>query len=213
MHEYARIRALAHVPVMSKTRSSRRAALSCMLLSLLLLAGQYSPVARAAAGSLLDQLPQRWSDDQGRDVDLGEFRGRRIFFSMAFTSCRRVCPMTMARLQELQREVDASGQSAEFVIVGYDPSVDDPAAWRQYRRSRGMLRDNWHFLTGPATSTEQFAHRLGFTFWKYDSHVMHDYRIVVVDEQGQLAAEYTPTSDAPHDHSSSAEEPLKSGKH
>jgi cytochrome oxidase Cu insertion factor (SCO1/SenC/PrrC family) len=98
--------------------------------------------------------------------------------------------MTMAHLQQLQSEIDAGGQSAEFVVIGYDPAVDDPQAWQQYRRSRGLSRDNWHFLTGTRTSTEQLAHRLGFSFWKYDRHVMHEYRIVVVDEHGKLAAEY-----------------------
>ena len=56
--------------------------------------------------------------------------------------------------------------------------------------SRGLLRDNWHFLTGTPKTVEQLAHRLRFPFWKYDRHVMHEYRIVVVDEHGKLAAEY-----------------------
>jgi cytochrome oxidase Cu insertion factor (SCO1/SenC/PrrC family) len=194
MNDHSRSDALADVPLRSKTCAPwLRAALCSVLIACPLLAGPVlSDDTRAAAAPLLEQLPQRWSDDQGRDIRLGDFRGRRVFFTMAFTSCRRICPMTMARLQELQRELDAGGQSAEFVIVGYDPAVDDPRAWRQYRRSRGLLRDNWHFLTGSVASTEQFARRLGFPFWKYDAHVMHDYRVVVVDERGELAAEYNP---------------------
>ena len=155
-----------------------------------LLAGPCFSDAGAPRKSLLEQLPQSWIDDQGRDINLAEFRGRRIYFTMAYATCRRVCPMTMAHLQELQSETEASGQSAEFVIIGYDPAVDDPQAWQQYRRSRGLLRENWHFLTGTPATAEQLAHRLGFPFWKYDKHVMHEYRIVVVDEQGKLAAEY-----------------------
>jgi cytochrome oxidase Cu insertion factor (SCO1/SenC/PrrC family) len=165
-----------------------RAALSCVLLSLPLLVG-YVADARATDNPLLDRLPQRWLDDQGRDTRLSDFRDRRVFFAMAYATCRRVCPMTMARLQQLQREVDASGDSAEFVIVGYDPTADDPQTWRQYRRSRGLLRDNWHFLTGTVTSTAQFASQLGLPFWKYDRHVMHDSRIVVVDAHGELTVD------------------------
>jgi protein SCO1/2 len=148
--------------------------------------------ARAARLSLLERLPQRWLDDEGRDTSLDGFHGRLVYFTMAYASCRRVCPTTMERLQQFQKELDGDGKQAEFVIVGYDPTVDDPPAWRQYRRSRGLLRDNWHFLSGSVTSTEQLAHQLGFQFWKYDRHVMHDYRIVVLDERGELAAEYTP---------------------
>ena len=190
-----------------------RPALTCLLLSCTLLAGAMLHEAHGAGLSLLERLPQRWVDDQGRDTNLGEFRGRRVFFTMAYATCRRVCPMTMARLQQLQDEIDARGESAEFVIVGYDPTVDDPPAWRQYRRSRGLTRDNWHFLSGSVASTEQLAQQLGFRFWKYDQHVMHDYRVVAVDEHGQLAAEYTPQTarlgDAPPERSS-AEKSVKS---
>jgi protein SCO1/2 len=167
---------------------SLRAALTCVVLCSLL-AGFLASPAHAADVSVLDRLPQNWQDDQGRATHLGDFRGRRVFFAMAYASCRLICPMTMARLQKLQHDIDASGQSAEFVIVGYDPTVDDPLAWHQYRRSRGLLRDNWHFLTGSVTSTAQFARQLGFPFWKYDRHVMHGFRIVVLDEQGRLAVE------------------------
>jgi protein SCO1/2 len=197
MH-YARFTASVDITLMSNVSSPCsspraaagavvRAALLCMLLLGPLIAGPCFPDTAAPRKSLLEQLPQDWLDDQGRDINLAEFRGRRIYFTMAYATCRRVCPMTMAHLQELQSEIEASGQSAEFVIIGYDPAVDDPQAWHQYRRSRGLLRDNWHFLTGTPTTAEQLAHRLGFPFWKYDRHVMHEYRIVIVDEQGKLA--------------------------
>jgi cytochrome oxidase Cu insertion factor (SCO1/SenC/PrrC family) len=183
---------------------------ACFLLLLGVLTGGES----LSATDVLQQLPRQWLDDQGRTLDLAAFSGRRVYFTMAYASCRRICPMTIARLQELQREADRNGESAEFVIVGYDPTEDDPGTWQQYRRNRGLDRDNWHFLSGTAGNTEQFARRLGFPFWKYDRHVMHEYRIVVVDEHGQLAAEYTAASaqthvwaasDSPQKNSSQAE--------
>ena len=219
MH-YARFTARIDVTVMSNVSSPcsfqraaagavARAALSCALILGVLLAGPCFPDTGAARKSLLEQLPQSWLDDQGRDTGLAEFRGRRVYITMAYATCRRVCPMTMEHLQALQSETDASGQPAEFVIIGYDPVVDDPQAWHQYRRSRGLLRDNWHFLTGTPKTVEQLAHRLGFTFWKYDRHVMHEYRIVVVDEHGKLAAEYGSETkqslDAPPERLSSAD--------
>lgn len=179
-------------PVIARGVTALLTALSFVLVSCTLLLGPPIRDARAAALSLLERLPQRWLDDQGLHTNLSEFRGRRVYFTMAYATCRRVCPMTMERLQQFQKEIDASGQRAEFVIVGYDPMLDDPPAWHQYRRSRGLLRDNWHFLSGSVESTEQLAHQLGFRYWKYDRHVMHDYRVVLVDERGELAAEYTP---------------------
>jgi protein SCO1 len=173
--------------------ASWRVVSSC-LLATALAAGAVPNVARAADASVLSQLPQAWRDDRGREIRLAELAGRSVVVTMAYASCRRICPGTIAHLKRLQSEMDADGKPAEFVIVGYDPSVDDPQAWREYRESRGLTRENWHFLTGTPASTRQLARSLGFRFWKYDRHVMHDYRIVVLDERGALTAEYGPQS-------------------
>jgi cytochrome oxidase Cu insertion factor (SCO1/SenC/PrrC family) len=96
-------------------------------------------------------------------------------------------------LQALQAALDASGSRATFVVVGYDPGIDDPAAWHNYRSQRGLTRPNWLFLAAPSASqVREFAGRLGFEFWKYDEHVMHDERVVVIDPQGNLQLSFGP---------------------
>ena len=92
--------------------------------------------------------------------------------------------MTMTRLTEVQRELDVRGTSAEFVIVSYDPDNDDAAAWRRYRASHHLLRDNWHFLSGTPIDTERLARALGFEFWRDVDHVMHGFRIVALGSDG-----------------------------
>jgi cytochrome oxidase Cu insertion factor (SCO1/SenC/PrrC family) len=72
------------------------------------------------------------------------------------------------------------------VIVGYDPEADDPATWHQYRQTRHLTRGNWHFLVGSRAAVEQTARQLGFPFWRYDQHVMHESRIVYFNEQGAV---------------------------
>jgi protein SCO1 len=146
-----------------------------------------SQIAPAASSVMVDRLPASWRDDRGGTLRLTELHGRQIFVTMAYTSCHQVCPQTMARLTDLQRALDARGASAEFLIVSYDPRNDDPAAWRRYRVTHRLLRDNWHFLTGTAADTRQLARLLGFQFWNYDEHVVHDYRIVLLNGDGALS--------------------------
>jgi len=169
---------------MSLCRSAMRAYVT-FLLSLILLAGLDRPPAMAAT-SQLDQLPANWLDDSGQTFRLGSLRGHLLVLTMAYASCHRVCPLTMERLQKLQRDFDSSGTEAQFVIVGYDPGADDTATWRQYRRTRHLTRGNWHFLVGSRAAVEQTARQLGFQFWRYDQHVMHDSRIVYFNEAGAL---------------------------
>ncbi len=145
------------------------------------------PVVAAPIAGTLAGLPAHWLDDQGQPLDLGSLRDRRLVVTMAYASCHRICPMTIHKLQALQGELDVAGVQATFVVVGYDPDSDDPAAWHEYRRERGLTRPNWLFLTAhDAGQVRQFAQRLGFEYWRYDEHVMHDERVVVLAPGGTL---------------------------
>jgi protein SCO1/2 len=160
-------------------------------LPLWLLLALLGPPPLAAAGlspASLGSLPAVWRDDQGRAFDLHSLVGRQVVLTMAYTSCHRVCPAGIRLLQQWQRDLDSRSASAEFVVIGYNPEADDPAAWHQYRASRHLMRANWHFLVGTQAMVEQTARQLGFGFWKDDTHVMHGLRIVCFDEHGVLVA-------------------------
>ena len=135
----------------------------------------------------LSDLPASWHDDLGRAFDLRSVQGQ-VVLTMAYATCHRVCPVTIRSLQQLQQDFDRRGLRAEFIVVGYDPDTDDAAAWHQYRRTRHLTRDNWHFLVGTRADVERIARQLGFEFWKMDDHVIHDLRIVRFDEHGTLVA-------------------------
>jgi len=152
--------------------------------------------ASASSGSVtrLDQLPQQWRDDRGAALALTGLLGQRVVISMAYTRCHTQCPATIAQLQRMQSALDARGEQASFVIVGYDPDGDDPASWHQYRINHRLERNNWYFLTGSLQQTRQLARQLGFDFWTYDTHVMHHSRLVIFDAQGHWRGAINPAS-------------------
>lgn len=150
----------------------------------------------AHAGTRLDTLPQGWMDDRGHELRLGDLAGRRVILTMAYASCHYICPMTMEGLQRMQQALDERGEQASIIVVGYDPSNDKPSDWHHYRVGHRLSRGNWHFLSGSEEGTRQLAGQLGFGFWKYDEHVMHEPRVVVFGANGavQIASD-TPTAD------------------
>jgi cytochrome oxidase Cu insertion factor (SCO1/SenC/PrrC family) len=170
-------------------RAPRRAAGRALLALLAAVATLAAAAGRPAPPPVrLSDLPASWRDDFGRTFDLRSMQGQAVVLTMAYATCHRVCPATIRDLQQLQQDFDRRGLRAEFIVVGYDPDTDDPAAWHQYRRTRHLTRDNWHFLIGTRADVERIAGQLGFEFWKMDEHVIHDSRIVRFDEHGVLIA-------------------------
>lgn len=146
--------------------------------------GAYAQIAPPDPGALLSRLPPSWRDDNGEILSFSSLLGQPIFITMAYTSCHRTCPTTISRLTEIQRDLDIRGIPAQFLIVSYDPSNDNPAAWRRYRAGHGLVRSNWHFLSGTSRDTERLAGLLGFDYWRDGEHVMHDLRIVALGGDG-----------------------------
>ena len=148
--------------------------------------------AGAQAQVSLAQLPQAWRDDTGGEFPLRQLLGRRVILTMAYASCHRICPMTLQNLARMQAELDQRGEAADFIVIGYDPDHERPSAWHAYRREHGLTRENWHFLTGSPSGTDQLARQLNFEYWRYDEHVMHDSRAIVFDTAGVQRATLGP---------------------
>jgi len=130
--------------------------LIALLLVVALPGVRITPACASATG--LAELPRAWLDDRGQPFDLRTLQGHAVVLTMAYATCHRVCPMTMRRLQQMQRDFDRHGTSAEFLVIGYDPDRDDAPAWHQYRETRHLTRSNWHFLIGTRAAVEQTAH-------------------------------------------------------
>src|SRR5690242_500449 len=103
------------VPCGSRLRRAHTLAGAPALLWLTLSAA--SAAAAAATATRLAELPAAWVDDSGQSFDLRTLEGHAVVLTMAYATCHRVCPMTIRRLQQVQREYDRQGTRAEFVVI------------------------------------------------------------------------------------------------
>jgi protein SCO1/2 len=124
-----------------------------------------------------------WADSDGATHTLGDYKGRPLVMTMAYTSCRKTCSSSMLVLRKMQEILARRGRDVSFVVVSYDPSHDSPQQWRRYREARS-LPAAWHFLSGTQADTRRLADFLELKYWVYDEHVMHDFRIVLFDADG-----------------------------
>ncbi|TAN47791.1 MAG: SCO family protein [Methylococcaceae bacterium] len=143
--------------------------------------------AQDAAQSAIYQAPYSWTDDQGKAVSLADWRGKPVLMTMAFSTCRKFCPITLARLAEVQKLYDQRGIDAEFVVISYDPA-DTWQSWATFRKTHHYERANWHFLTGGVEATKAISQLLGMDYWFYDEHVLHNFKIVRLGPTGVIEA-------------------------
>jgi protein SCO1 len=156
-----------------------------------LLFGALMGAASAAETANPYALPLQWQDDRGGAVRLEQFRGQPVLLTMAYATCRETCSYALRRLDQLQQEAAQAGQPLQIVIVSYDPANDGVRSWTSYRQHHSYVHPNWHFLTGSDAATRELAGALDFKYWAYDEHVVHDFKILLLDADGKVARELT----------------------
>jgi cytochrome oxidase Cu insertion factor (SCO1/SenC/PrrC family) len=97
-------------------------------------------------------------NQDGKPVDLEQFKGRVVLLVPFLTSCQEECPITTAALLVIERAIAHDGLSKKVVIleVTMDPGRDTPARMKAYERLTGST---WPLLTGsPATLAALWRH-------------------------------------------------------
>lgn len=144
----------------------------------------------AHAGPSLWRVPGTFVDEHDQRVTLTEvaaWAGPHVVVAMDSAECRFICSTQWRKLMEVQAAADRRGLPVRFVVISIDPANDTPALWRQYRREKGLARDNWRFLIGSRQATDQAAAALGLRWWMQDNHVIHDFRLMRLERNGQVA--------------------------
>jgi protein SCO1/2 len=140
-----------------------------------------SPTAHA--GSLW-QSPYPLVSESGETITLARWGGRPAIVTMEYSESSLICSVTLAYLKEVQQQLDVRGQSLDFIIISLDPKNDTPSAWSRYRKTFGLNRSNWHFLTASESDTPRLAELLNVKYRLFDGLIIHRLRVMRLDEQG-----------------------------
>ncbi|MCB1955824.1 MAG: SCO family protein [Rhodocyclaceae bacterium] len=143
--------------------------------------------AAFAAGSIdVYALPYRLVDEQGRERHLADWRGKQIVVAMDHSTYSAICSSTGRRLRSVGVAAERLGRDVEFVIIGLEPHKDTPDTWAAYRKDRGIVGENWHFLQASPADTPLVAANLGVNYrYEYDDLLL-DLRILRVGPDGRI---------------------------
>lgn len=72
-----------------------------------------------------------------------------------YTNCEAVCPITTARMVDIQKELAADDLRPQIISFSIDPSYDTPLILSEYASQYDADLESWSFLTGYEFETIQ----------------------------------------------------------
>jgi protein SCO1 len=107
--------------------------------------------------------PAVLTDQDGRPFALDQTRGKVVVMSPVYTHCPDICPITTAKMKQIQDQLQADGLSDQVQLVTFtvDPPRDTAAVLKQFASSFNTNLDNWVFLTGSPGQIQSLTKALG----------------------------------------------------
>jgi protein SCO1 len=97
-------------------------------------------------------------------------KGKRVVISFIFTACRDFCPITTARLAQVEEKLgDAVGRDVFFYSITVDPENDTPEKLKAYAQAF-HAGPGWSFLTGKPQDIRAINNKLGEKMRSLSTH-------------------------------------------
>ena len=139
-------------------------------------------------GDSIYALPASLVDQRGRTVGLDLFRGHPVLISMFYASCPDACPLLIADLQRMERELPPRIKAdLRIVMVSLDPERDTPDALQALARTRQVDESRWRLLRAPEETVRDIAALLGIKYRRLpDGSFNHSSVITLLDPDGAI---------------------------
>ena len=124
-------------------------------------------------------------DESGKQTSLASNEKQPWLLNLFYTSCDGPCPMTTARLSQLQKELP----KIHFVSVSIDPNKDAPDKLLYYAHKFSADLSRWSFLTG----SEDVINKLIVEDLKMatrDNPQVHATKVMLVDSASRIRGLY-----------------------
>ena len=166
------------------------------------------------AQNLNQQLPLglTFTDDAGRQVQLGSYFGKRpAILALVYYQCPMLCSEELNGLTGALQMVNfVPGRDFDVIVVSIDPSEGTNLAAekkRNYLKRYGHMETaaGWHFMTGTQPNIDALTHAVGFGYVKIPgpdgrlTQFAHASSIQIVTPGGRLAQYYMGVEYSPKD--------------
>ncbi|MDQ0476244.1 SCO family protein [Chryseobacterium sp. MDT2-18] len=143
-----------------------------------------------SAGSIF-MLDSKWQNQDGKELQLKDLKGKNLVVVMIFTSCTTACPILVADMQKIESKIDKNKlKETTMVLVSIDPENDTPEVLKAYAKQRNMDGEPWLFLRSDKESVRELANVLAVKYKKISPIVFsHSNIISVFNKNGEMVSQ------------------------
>lgn len=128
----------------------------------------------------------------GSEIKLSQYRGKLIALGFGFTHCPNICPVTLANLTQVRKNLGALAAEVQVIYVTVDPERDTASRMQQYLAG---FDSSFLGVTGTAEQLAAVRQAYGIAANKAqaaadpnDYTVHHSSYIYLIDRDGRLRA-------------------------
>lgn len=149
--------------------------------------------SKSLGGDSIYQLNSVWTDQDGKSIALGSFRGKPLVLAMIYTSCQDACPLIVSEMQKIESTLpEPVREQVRFALFSFDSERDTPAQLKRYASAHDLDPKRWTLLTGSADSVRLLAAVLGVRYKRdLNGDFSHSSVITVLDSGGEIRHQQT----------------------
>jgi protein SCO1/2 len=128
----------------------------------------------------------------GKEFKLDSQRGKLVVLGFGFSHCPDVCPVTLAILAQVRKQLGTLADQVQVVYVTVDPERDTPARLREYL---AVFDSTFIGITGKPEQLSALRQEYGIIATRAEGKdveggylVHHSSYIYLIDRQGRLRA-------------------------
>lgn len=149
----------------------------------------------------LYRIETNWTDQNSKQTPIKSFRDEIVVLAMTYTNCQYSCPMTIKKLQTIEKDFKKKGVTGyRFVVASFDPEKDTPEALNAYMKKKSISTENWTFLSAKNDEeVRKLAVLLEINYQKIEGgDFSHSNTITMLDPLGTVAYRL-PGLNSPHE--------------
>lgn len=133
-------------------------------------------------------LPSKWTNQDGKNIEMKDLKGKVLVMVMIYTSCKAACPRLVADMRNIESRLPQDvKENVQLVLVSIDPEVDTPKRLKSFSIENKMEGNQWVFLRSTEENTREFAAVLAVNYKKVSPiDFSHSNIISVFNTEGEL---------------------------